>query len=155
MSSVLARLILLMKVLNKSAGFDYELFERIECGIVLNGGEAKSVRKGNVKMDGAHARIVGGELFLINCQIYPYEYSEIKELADRTRKLLIHKKEIISLEQRMKTGRFTLVPTAIYTKGPRVKVELALARGKRKYEKREAIKKKDEARDAERSLREK
>lgn len=140
-----------MKVLNKSAGFDYELMERIECGVELTGAEAKSVRGGHVKLDGSHVKILGGEAVLLNCHIFPYEHASEEMKSDRTRKLLMHKKEIVTLEQRMKTGRLILVTTAIYTKGPKVKVEIALARGKRKYEKRDAIKKREIGREAEES----
>ena len=121
-----------MRVVNRSARFNYQLFERIECGVELTGGEAKSVRAGHVKLEGAHVRIHNGEAILLNCQIFPYEYASGESKPDRTRRLLLHKKEIQALEQKMKTGRLTLVPTAVYTKGPKVKVEIALARGKRK-----------------------
>ncbi len=132
-----------MRVVNRSASFDYQLFERIECGVELTGAEAKSVRGGHVKLDGAHVKILDGQAILLNCNIFPYEHASEESKPDRTRKLLMHKKEILVLEQKMKTGRQTIVPTVIYTKGPRVKIEIALARGKRKYEKREAIKKRD------------
>jgi len=136
-----------MRILNKKAKFNYELFERIECGVELTGGEVKSAMNGGVNLENAFVRIREGEAFLINANIVPYKYATVEEKADRTRKLLLHKNEVEGLEQKMKTGRLTLVPTAIYVRGRRVKVEIALARGKRQYEKREAIKKRDEERE--------
>lgn len=148
-----------MKVVNQKAKFDYELLERVEVGIVLTGAEAKAMRAGQVDLTGAHVKIMtlksGGpvELWVVNMQIFPYKYADPKTFEPtRTRKLLVSKKELLMLETKMKTGRLTLVPTATYTKGPRVKLEIALARGKRMYEKREAIKRRDVERDTERQL---
>jgi SsrA-binding protein len=136
-----------MKVTNRNVGFEYEILERIECGVELTGGEAKSARAGKIKLEGAYVKILEGEAKLINCHIFPYEYSGSEEGSDRTRKLLLHKGEIISLEQKIKSQRLTLVPTAMYSRGPRVKVEIGLARGKKKYEKKERVQERDINRD--------
>jgi SsrA-binding protein len=143
-----------VKIVNDKARFDYEISERIEAGIALTGAEVKSARLGQAKLAGAFVRFKDGEMWVTNLQIYPYKYADNKEyVADRPRKILIKKKEMLALQTAMKTGRLTLVPTAMYTKGPRVKLEIGLARGKRKYEKREAIGKRDEQRDIEREIR--
>lgn len=138
-----------MKAVNKKAQFNYELGERTEAGIELTGAEAKSAKLGQVDMGGAYVRIkpnqFGGlEAWVTGLHIFPYKYADNTEYdPTRIRRLLVHQKEIVGLMSKMKqTGRL-LVPTAMYTKGGRVKVELALARGKKKYEKREKIKKRD------------
>lgn len=146
-----------MKITNKSAYFDYELGERIEAGIVLSGAEAKSAHKGAVDMGHAYVKIRPGqrrgqEAWIIGLHIYPYEHADNKSYdPERTRKLLLHQKELLALEAKMKSSGRTLVPTALYTKSGRIKLELALARGQRKYEKREKIKKRDIAMDMERN----
>jgi SsrA-binding protein len=148
-----------MKVVNQKARFDYELLDRVEVGIVLTGAEAKAMRLGQVDLTGSHVKIMtlksGGpvELWVVNMHIFPYKYADPKTFEPtRTKKLLVSQKELVALETKMKTGRLTLVPTAAYTKGPRVKLEIALARGKRMYEKREAIKRRDMERDVERAI---
>jgi SsrA-binding protein len=143
-----------VKIINDKAKFDYEISDRLEAGIALTGAEVKSARLGQVKLAGAFVRFKDGEMWVTNLQIYPYKYADNTEyIADRPRKILIKKKEMLALETAMKAGRLTLVPTAMYTKGPRVKLEIGLARGKKKYEKREAIGKRDVERDIEREMR--
>lgn len=143
-----------MRIVNEKARFDYEISNRMEAGISLTGAETKSARLGQVKLAGAFVRFKNGEMWVTNMQIYPYKYAQNAEyVADRPRKILIKKREMLSLFTAMKTGRLTLVPTAMYTKGPRVKLEIGLARGKKKYEKREAIGKQDAKRDMEREMR--
>lgn len=148
-----------MKIINQKAKFGYELGERLEVGIVLTGAEAKAMRLGQVDLQNAHVRIFqaqrgkgakvqSSELWVVNMHVFPYKYADPKtQEPTRTRKLLVAKKELVVLETKMKTGRLTLVPTAVYTKGSLVKLEIALARGKKKWEKREDIKKKDVERD--------
>ncbi len=146
-----------MKVVNQKARFDYELGERLEVGIVLTGAEAKAMRLGQVDMSNAHVKIQSPrskvqykELWVVNMHIFPYKYADPKTQEPmRTRKLLVAKKELVVLETKMKTGRLTLVPTAAYTKGPLVKLEIALARGNKKWEKREAIKERESKRAGE------
>lgn len=137
-----------MKVTNKSAYFDYELGDRTEAGVVLSGAEAKSAKSGSVDLGHAYVRIRNGEAWVIGMHIYPYVHADNKNyVADKTRKLLLHGREILALEAKMKSGGRTLVPTAMYDKHGRIKMELALARGKRKFEKRETIKQRDLDRD--------
>lgn len=137
-----------MKIFNQKAKFDYEIKDTFEAGVVLTGPEVKSVRKGQVDLSSSQVRINPGvrghEAWVYNLHIYPYAHADNKDYdPTRKRKLLLHQKEMISLLGRMKTGRLLLVPVAIYTHSDRIKLELGLARGKRKYEKRETIKKRD------------
>lgn len=148
---------LIMKIVNQKAKFDYELGERIEAGIVLNGAEAKSAYGGAVDMTHSYAKIMPSkfkgqrEAWVINLHIYPYSHANNDKYdPKRTRKLLLHQKELLSLETKMRTARLQLVPTAMYTSSGKIKVELALSRGKRVFEKRESIKKRDLDREMER-----
>lgn len=139
-----------MKIFNKRASFEYQLFERVEAGVVLSGGEAKAVRTGRADLSRSFAKIISGELYLINTVI-PVQGALNYDPA-RTRKLLLHKKEITSIQSKLREKKLTLVPTSMYTKGNLVKVELALAKTKRKFEKREDLKKRDIQREIEVSL---
>lgn len=140
-----------MKVFNKRASFDYELQEKIEAGLVLSGSEAKSIRLGRVNISQAFAKIVGQEAWLINANI-PIEGKKDYD-ATRSRKLLLHHSQIVSLEAKMKARKLTLVPVALYTKGRLYKVELALAKPKKKFEKKASLKAQDILRNAQRELR--
>ena len=139
----------LMKVINKKAHFNYELGERVEVGIELTGPEVKSAKLGQVEMSGGYVKLKPNrfgavEAWLTGLQIYPYKHADNTDYDPmRIRRLLLHQKEIVTLMSKMKQSGRLLVPTAIYTRGAWIKVELALARGKRKYEKREKIKKRD------------
>lgn len=136
---------------NKKATFNYEIIERLEAGIALLGSEVKSIREGRVSLKESFADIKEGEVYLLNCHISPYEAANrFNHDPMRPRKLLLHRQEIKRLTGKIKEKGLTLIPTKIYfnDKG-KVKVEIALARGKRAYEKKEAIK----ARDLERELR--
>lgn len=142
-----------MKIINKFAGYEYALFDRFEAGIALIGCEVKSVKLGRVSLKDGFVKIVGGQLLLLNVLISPYSFANNENYdPKRTRKLLMHKKEILKLSQRLDTKRMTLVPTAIYTKKGKIKVEIALAKGKMEYEKREAIRKRDQMREQEKIL---
>jgi len=138
-----------MRVTNKKAQFDYELGERVEAGIVLTGSEVKSAKLGQVDLAGSTCKILPNkfgsrEVWAYNLKIYPYEHADNTNYDPvRKRKLLLHQKEIVVVESKMKSGRMLLVPSAMYTKDGKIKVEIALARGKRKYEKRETIKRRD------------
>lgn len=137
-----------MKITNKRAFFDYEILDRLEAGIHLLGSEVKAVRLGHADLSGSHVRIVGSEAYLINAKIFPYEYARPDNYDEkRTRKLLLHKQEIIALKSKIEGANATLVPLSLYTSNHFIKVELALGKGKKKYEKRAAIKKKDIARE--------
>lgn len=142
-----------MRIVNKKVGYDYQLFDRMETGVVLTGAEVKSLFAGHATLDEAYVKFVGNEVFLLNAHIHPYEYADVKKIdPKRTRKLLLHKKELISLKSKMKQKALILVPMAWYNKGRQVKLEIALAKGKKKWEKREAIKKADLARETESDL---
>ncbi len=133
-----------MQIINRQAKFDYDLQDRLEVGVVLSGAETKSAKGGSVDLNHAFCKFREGELWLYNLHIYPYAFANNDSYQpDRARKLLLSKREAITLQSRMKQGRLLLVPTAMYTKQGLVKIEVALARGKRKYEKRDAIKKRD------------
>jgi SsrA-binding protein len=139
-----------MKILNDKARFNYELGERFEAGMVLTGAEAKSAKAGQVDMGNAYVKIKASEfrnqreMWVINLHIYPYKYADNTNYDPaRMRKLLVHQRELLAMESKMKQARLMLVPTAMYTRSDRVKMEIALARGKKIYEKRETIKKRD------------
>lgn len=140
-----------MKIYNKKARFDYQLFDRIEAGLMLNGSEAKAIHTGHADISRSFARMVGGELFLLNANIPvtspPQGYNPL-----RSRKLLVHKKELFGLAVRMKQQKLTLVLTSLYTKGRLIKAELALAKSKRKFEKKQTLKARDIQRDVDREL---
>lgn len=142
-----------MKIPNKKAFFDYEILEHFEAGITLTGSEVKAIRLGHADLSGSHVRIVGSEAYLINAKVFPYQYARPENYDEkRTRKLLLHKREIISLKSKIDGQNLTIVPISLYTTHHLIKLELALAKGKKKYEKREAIKKKDLQREIETEL---
>lgn len=137
-----------MKLTNKQARRDYSVLETLEAGIVLSGPEVKALRTNHASLDGAHVRIMNGEAYLLNAKIYPYEFAHDHSGTydeTRKRKLLMHRKEITSLKSRLDSGGggMALIPLSIYTKNKRFKVEVALAKGKKQYEKRQDIKKRD------------
>ena len=141
---------------NRKAYHDYHIDETYEAGIVLTGTEVKSVRGAKVNLKDSYARVEGGELFLYNMHISPYDQgNRFNHDPLRTRKLLMHKAEIGRLAGKVKEKGYTLVPVKIYLKQGLVKVELALARGKRLYDKRQAIAERDQRREVERGLKEK
>jgi SsrA-binding protein len=142
---------------NRQAAFKYNLIERYECGIVLTGTEVKSLRDGNAQLKDSYATIKDGELWLVGAYIAPYPAaSRENHDPERTRKLLLHRSEIEKLTISTAERGFTLVPTRIYFSGERsrAKVEIALARGKDLWDKRESIRTRDMARDVQRELRE-
>jgi SsrA-binding protein len=142
-----------MKIYNKQLRRDFNVIERLEAGIVLLGSEVKAIRGNHLNLDGSHVRIISGEAYLINAQIFPYKFSRTDEYQEsRTRKLLLHKKEIVALKSRLDQGNFTLVPAALYTKKNQFKLEIALVRGKAQHEKRHDLRKKAMDRDIEREL---
>jgi len=140
---------------NKKAKRDYFIDDIFEAGLVLEGTEVKSLREGRVNLKDAYARIKNGEVYLISAHISPYAFGTHKNHdPERERKLLLHRREIRRLYGKTQERGFTLVPLSIYFKNGRAKLELGLGRGKAKYDKREAIKKKQEQRDLERALKE-
>jgi SsrA-binding protein len=145
------------KVVNRKARFNYELEGRVEAGIVLTGAEVKSVKQGKVSLGESFARIDDkGEMWLHNAHIHPYEFADNRDYEPtRSRKLLMKKKEILSLEKKIEGKNLALIATGIYTKGRRIKVELALGRGKKKWDKRAAVKKREQEREARRAMKSK
>ena len=142
---------------NRQASYRYNLLERFEAGLVLTGTEVKSLRESGAQLKDAYAVVRDGEVWLIGLYIAPYgPASRENHEPERTRKLLLHKHEIERLIASTRERGLTLVPTRIYFAGPRsrAKVEIALARGKDLYDKRESIKKREMARDVQRELRE-
>ncbi len=129
---------------NRKAHHDYEILETIEAGIALKGTEVKSLRQGKVSIQDSYAIIKNGEVWLLNMHISPYEYGNIHNHDPlRDKKLLLHKHEIIRLATKVKERGLTLIPLKVYFKNGKAKVELALVRGKRKYEKKEDIAERD------------
>jgi len=140
---------------NRKAGRDYHLEDRQEAGLVLIGTEIKSIRAGQVNLSDGYVQPRDDELWLFNVHIAPYDPAgRYSHEPTRPRKLLLHRREINRLTARVQTRGYTIVPTRLYLKGGRAKVEIALARGKRKYDKRAAIAKRDAQRDIERTLKE-
>ena len=129
---------------NRKASFDYHIDETIEAGLVLLGPEVKSLREGRASLVDTYARIRKGEAFLYSMHITPYPFSHHLELDPmRTRKLLLNKREIKRLIGKTEEKGYSLIPTKVYFKNGKVKVELALAKGKKKYDKRRALKEKE------------
>jgi SsrA-binding protein len=141
---------------NRRATFDYELLERFEAGLVLTGTEIKSVRAHHVSLQQSYVQARDGELWLVEANISPYTHGNRENHeAMRPRKLLLHRREINRILDKLAQRGLTLVPTRLYLKNGRAKVEIALARGKRKYDKRQDIAQRDANRQVERALREK
>ena len=129
---------------NRKARFEYQLLETFEAGLVLKGTEIKSVRKGQISLQEAYVRTDGKQAWLVGAHIAPYEHaSAFQHDPDREKKLLLNKREIRELYDAVRIKGLTIIPVRVYLKGGRAKVEIAIAKGKKKYDKREAIKKRD------------
>lgn len=144
---------------NKKAHFEYNFLEKYEAGIMLVGSEVKAIRMGNVSLKSAYVVMKhsenGGELFLVNCHIGPYPMSgKTQHEPERSRKLLLKRREISSLSGKIQQKGLTLVVISLYTKRRKIKLEFALAKGKKQYEKREIIKKRETDRELRTRLRE-
>jgi SsrA-binding protein len=138
---------------NRRASFRFHLLEKLEAGIQLQGSEVKSLREGSVQLKDAYAEVRDGEVWLHNMHIAPYKpAARENHEPDRSRKLLLHRGEIERLIGKTAERGLTLVPTRVYFKGPRAKVELALARGKEQHDKRRAIKDREQRREIDRAL---
>ena len=143
-----------ISISNRKARHEYFILEALEAGIVLTGTEVKSLRKGNANLQDSYAELRSGEVWLEGMHISPYEQGNINNHDPRRRrKLLLQKKQIRKLIVGMKEKGLTLIPLSVYFKGPYAKVELALARGKKSYDKRGAIAKRDAERDIARARR--
>ena len=138
---------------NRYASFRFELLDRLECGMVLEGTEVKSLRGGTAQIKDGYAQIRDGELWLHNVHIPPYgPAAQENHEPERARKLLAHRREIERLTGRVQERGLTIVPTRIYFRDGRAKVEIALGRGKDRFDKRESLKAKDQKRDMQRAL---
>jgi SsrA-binding protein len=139
---------------NRKARHDYEVLDTWECGIVLTGSEVKSLRAGQVQLKDAYGEVRRGEIWLENLHIAPYQFAhEGGHEPERPRKLLLHRREIDALIGKVNEQGLTLVPLSIYFTHGLAKVQLALARGRRKYDKRQAIRAREEQREMERARR--
>lgn len=141
-----------MRVTNRRARYNYRLFDKYEAGVSLTGVEVKAIRDGRANISSAYAKIINSEIYLVNANIQAKGVKDYNPL--RTRKLLLNKAEIISIQTKIKQKKLTLVPTKLYTRGRLIKIEIALAKTKRKFEKKEAIKKKDIEREIAKELKE-
>ncbi len=143
--------------INKRARFDYEILEKFEAGLVLKGYEAKSIKTGHISLKGAFVTTQGNELFLVNASVPLAYFSANVKDYDPTgpRKLLLNKKEIAYLREKRQREGLTIVPLSVYNKKGRIKLEIALARGKKKQDKRQTIKKREAERDIRRLMKRK
>lgn len=135
---------------NKRAFYDYEILEKFEAGIVLTGQEVKSAKAGHINLTGSYVIIRGGEALLVGAQIAPYKFAGrlLNYDPQRTRKLLLKKKELSYLAGKSQEGRLTILPLSVYTKARgKIKVEIGVGRGKKQFEKREVIKKRETERE--------
>lgn len=139
---------------NTKINRDYEILEKFEAGIVLLGFEAKAVRESKMSLDGSYISLLGGEVFLRNAHISPYQPANTPKNydPDAPRKLLLNKKEVRELQNVEKEAGLTIVPISVYNKGRKIKVEIAVVRGKKKFDKREDIKKRTSDRESQRTL---
>ncbi len=140
-----------MRIFNRKIKRDYQILEKMEAGVVLTGGEVKSLKGGRGTLDEAYVRIKNGEAYLFNAYIYPYQASGEAD-ARRTRKLLLHKKQLLAWENQMKQKKLTIMPVAWYNKGTKIKLGIALAKGKREFDRRKEAKEQDSLRDLEQEL---
>ena len=138
---------------NRKAKFEYELYDKYEAGIELRGTEIKSIRAGQVSLSEAYVRTNGRQAWLVGAHIAPYDQASVfNHDPDRERRLLLHKREIHELWDGVRLKGMTIVPTMLYLRDGLAKVEIALAKGKRQYDKRQSIKKRDMAREVDRVL---
>lgn len=142
---------------NKKALFNYEILEKLEAGIVLSGQEVKSVKNGHINLKGSYVTVQDEEAWLVNVHISPYKMAGPMTDYDpvRSRKLLLHKKEIRRILGKLSEKGLTLVPIKVYTKQGRIKVEIGIAKGKKKEDKRESIKKREQEREMRRMMKRK
>ncbi len=141
-------------VQNRKATFKYEILEKFDGGLVLAGHEAKAAKAGRAQLDGSWVRLTDGEAFLVGAQIGPYQAGNSPEGFDprQTRKILLSKRELNALEKHLEKKGLTLVPLSLYNKGRLVKLSFALCRGKKTYDKRATIKKREDDREISRTL---
>lgn len=139
-----------MEILNRKAHYDYEIESTYEAGLVLTGTEIKSIRQGKANIKDSYAIIKNNEIYLLNTHISPYdEGNRFNHEETRTRKLLLHKREILKLRDKVNLEGYTLIPLKIYFVKGRAKIQIGLAKGKKNYDKKEAIKERDIKRELE------
>ncbi|MFH0773613.1 MAG: SsrA-binding protein SmpB [bacterium] len=144
-----------MKVINRKLSREYEILETVEAGIVLSGPETKSVFLKQINLDAAYVKLISGEAYLINAEIQKYRFAKLDEYdAKRSRKLLLHKKELLKLQVKTASKGLTVVPVSCYSQGPYIKLEIAIARGRRDLEKKKVQKKQDVIRNEKRDMKE-
>ena len=142
-----------MEILNKKARYDYEILERYEAGIVLTGNEIKSIRKGSCNLKDSYVIIKDSEVYILGMHISNYKEGSITNLDEtRTRKLLLNKSEINKLQGKVEIKGYTIIPVKLYFVNNRAKLEIAVAKGKHTYDKKDAIKKRDNERESAREL---
>ena len=136
---------------NRRASHDYEITDPVECGIVLVGTEVKALRDGHANLEDAYARVDNGEVFLVGFEIPEYKMgNRLNHEPKRTRKLLLHRREIVKIVDKAEQKGFTLVPTRVYFKNGKAKVEIAIGKGKQNYDKRQSLKKAEAKREIDR-----
>ena len=142
-----------MEIYNRKAKYEYFILETYEAGIALTGTEIKSIRNGKANLKDSYAIIKNGEAYILNMHISKYDEGNIFNHEEtRTRKLLLHKKEIFKMRDKIEQEGFTLIPIKLYFKGNHAKLEIGIAKGKKSYDKRETIKKRDQEREIKSSL---
>ena len=140
-----------MKIFNKTAPSRFEVEEKFEAGIELLGSEVKAIRLGHADLNSAYVKIMSGEAFLINAKIFPYQFSRVEGyMENRTRKLLLHKKELLSMKNKLDTGKYTIAPLSLYLKRGKFKLEIGVAKGKKDRDRRKDQKQQAINRDRER-----
>ena len=138
---------------NKKARFDYEILETFEAGLVLTGPEVKATRNKQIKLAGSFVTFHDEAAYLLNTHISKYKYSTLKDYEpERSRKILLNKKQIAYLTGKMQEKGLTIVPLSVYTKGRKIKVEIGIGRGKKQYDKKRVLKERQEGRDMRRAL---
>ncbi|OGH85960.1 MAG: SsrA-binding protein [Candidatus Magasanikbacteria bacterium RIFOXYC12_FULL_33_11] len=138
---------------NKKAKFDYEILETMEAGLVLTGPEVKSVRAKQLKLLGSFVTFHNDEAYLLNTHISKYKYASLKDYEpERSRKILLNRKQIAYLTGKLQEKGLTIVPLAVYTKGRKIKVEIGIGRGKKQFDKKRVLKEREEKRDMKRAL---
>ncbi|MCI8446507.1 MAG: SsrA-binding protein SmpB [Bacilli bacterium] len=143
----------MVEIQNRKAKFDYEIIDTMEAGMVLTGTEIKSLRAGKANLKDSYAIVRNGEIFLLNMHISEYDHGNIfNHNETRTRKLLLHKKEILKLNDKVRIEGFSLVPLKVYIKGNYAKVLLGIGKGKKLYDKRESMKERDMKREMDKAL---
>ena len=144
---------IMVEIQNRKAKFDYEIIDTMEAGMVLTGTEIKSLRAGKANLKDSYALVRNGEIFLLNMHISEYDHGNIfNHNETRTRKLLLHKKEILKLNDKVRIEGFSLVPLKVYIKGNYAKVLLGIGKGKKLYDKRESMKERDMKREMDKAL---